>query len=117
MDQIRASVLREGKRQFICLGDGQGDFCPSLRLSDGDYVMPRKNYPLWNLICENPQLLKAQVHEWSNAEELQAILLQLIQSMDADHVSSSQLLSIDCKHEELSISSTEGLPLPLRVPH
>jgi len=30
------------KKQFIYLGDGSGDFCPSLKLRDGDHVLPRK---------------------------------------------------------------------------
>jgi pyridoxal phosphate phosphatase PHOSPHO2 len=30
------------KKQFIYLGDGSGDFCPSLKLRDGDHLLPRK---------------------------------------------------------------------------
>ncbi|KAJ0971399.1 hypothetical protein J5N97_019358 [Dioscorea zingiberensis] len=77
IDRIRASSSVEGKR-FIYVGDGMGDYCPSLRLTAGDHVMSRKNYPLWKLINDNAQLIKAEIHEWSNGEELEKILLKLI---------------------------------------
>ncbi|GFZ04246.1 pyridoxal phosphate phosphatase-related protein [Actinidia rufa] len=54
MERIQASVASEGKKKFIYLGDGSGDFCPSLKLREGDHVMPRKDYPLWDLICKKP---------------------------------------------------------------
>ncbi|KAB1209298.1 Inorganic pyrophosphatase 3 [Morella rubra] len=77
INQIQASVDKSGKKIFIYLGDGNGDYCPTLKLGEGDYVMPRKNYPLWNRICCNPMLIKAKVHEWSTGEELERILLYL----------------------------------------
>ncbi|KAF6139926.1 hypothetical protein GIB67_033308 [Kingdonia uniflora] len=47
-ERIRTSGLIEGKKRFIYLGDGNGDFCPSLKLGEGDFIMPRKNYPIWS---------------------------------------------------------------------
>lgn len=67
--------------RFIYVGDGRNDFCPTLKLAEGDCVMPRKNFPLWDRILANPQLVKAKVYEWSNGEDLARILLKLI-----DHV-------------------------------
>lgn len=78
MERIQASWSDNGKKTFIYLGDGKGDYCPTLKLGEGDHVMPRKNFPLWKLICNNPILIKAKVHEWDNEEKLEAILLQLI---------------------------------------
>ncbi|WOL14603.1 hypothetical protein Cni_G23383 [Canna indica] len=120
IDRIRASAFAEGKKQFIYLGDGKGDYCPSLRLTEGDYVMPRKDYPLWNLISSSSQMLKAEVHEWSNGEELEKVLLQLIHrsiSTDADRISANQLFSMDCKHGPVPASAAETISLPLPVPH
>ncbi|CAN6912408.1 unnamed protein product [Brassica oleracea] len=81
MDHIRASSSSSPKDQiltrFIYLGDGGGDFCPTLKLRECDCVMPRTNYPLWKRISDNPSLIKADVKEWSSAEELQRILMQL----------------------------------------
>ncbi|PWZ30549.1 Thiamine phosphate phosphatase-like protein [Zea mays] len=65
------------KRRFIYIGDGKGDYCPSLKLGEGDHVMARENYPLWHLICDNKQLLKAEVHPWNSGEGLEKTLLKL----------------------------------------
>lgn len=88
IDQIRASDSENGRRRFIYLGDGGGDFCPTLKLAKGDHVMPRKNYSLWKRICSNQTLIKAEVHEWSNGEELEKILLHLINT-SAEEISIS----------------------------
>ncbi|RDX88604.1 Inorganic pyrophosphatase 2, partial [Mucuna pruriens] len=80
IDQIRSS-LPENERRFIYLGDGSGDYCPTMKLEGGDFVMPRKNYPLWNQICSDPKLVAAQVHDWSNGEELENILLNLVNKL------------------------------------
>ncbi|KAG1367854.1 inorganic pyrophosphatase 2 [Cocos nucifera] len=118
IERIQAQASVEGKKRFIYLGDGKGDYCPSLRLSEEDYVMPRKNYPLWQLICDNPQQLKPEVHEWSNGEELEGILLQLIdRSITIDRKNAAQVFSVDCKFETIPMSPKESLPLALRVPH
>uniref|UniRef100_A0A1J3J2W0 Inorganic pyrophosphatase 3 n=1 Tax=Noccaea caerulescens TaxID=107243 RepID=A0A1J3J2W0_NOCCA len=79
MDHIRGSSHDDQiPTRFIYLGDGGGDFCPTLKLRECDCVMPRTNYPLWKRISDNSSLIKAQVKEWSNAEELQRILMQLV---------------------------------------
>lgn len=81
LDHICTSAPQCKKQRFIYLGDGRGDFCPTLKLRNNDYVMPRKNYPLWDRICSNQMLLKAEVIAWSNAEELQKFLLHLINTI------------------------------------
>lgn len=107
IEQIRAE--NRGKR-FIYLGDGSGDFCPSLKLGEGDYVMPRKDYSLWNCIGRNPDLVKAEVHEWSNGDELGKVLLCLI-----NKISSEEIIK---KSSECKVSSTqEAHPQTLTVPH
>ncbi|XP_072967019.1 thiamine phosphate phosphatase-like protein [Typha angustifolia] len=117
-DRIRASAVAEGKKHFIYLGDGKGDYCPSLRLTEADYVMPRKEFPLWDLV-NNTKFLKAEVHEWSNGEEFARVLLQLINKTTAadPNDSSAQLISADCKLETIPWSPKEGLLLSLKVPH
>ncbi|GFY98436.1 pyridoxal phosphate phosphatase-related protein [Actinidia rufa] len=78
IEQIQASIVEKWKGRIIYLGDGRGDFCPSLKLGEGNYVMPRKDFPLWKKICDNRKLIKAEVHEWRNGEELEKILIRLI---------------------------------------
>lgn len=77
MERIQATAS-DKKQHFIYIGDGKGDYCPSLKLGEGDHVMPKENYPLWNLIRNNKQLLKAEVHPWNSGEELEMTLLQLV---------------------------------------
>ncbi|KAE9448757.1 hypothetical protein C3L33_19345, partial [Rhododendron williamsianum] len=78
IEHIQASISEKGKIRMIYLGDGRGDFCPSLKLGEGDHVMPRKDFPLWKRICDDHAIIKAKVCEWSNGEELERILIQLI---------------------------------------
>ncbi|KAF1862235.1 hypothetical protein Lal_00026759 [Lupinus albus] len=79
INRIRGS-LPENKR-FIYIGDGKGDYCPTLKLEGSDFVMPRKDYPLSNQIFSDPKLVNAEVHEWSSGEELESILLKLINKL------------------------------------
>ncbi|XP_058214224.1 inorganic pyrophosphatase 2-like [Rhododendron vialii] len=78
IEQIEASISEKGKIRMVYLGDGRGDFCPGLKLGEGDHVMPRKDFPLWKRICDNRTITKAKVYEWSNGEELERNLSQLI---------------------------------------
>ncbi|KAF6172897.1 hypothetical protein GIB67_035451 [Kingdonia uniflora] len=126
MERIKASAFKEGKKQFIYLGDGKGDFCPSLRLREGDRLMPRKNYPLWELICSNPLSIKAEIHEWSDGEELKRILLYQIDSIVygdqigdsiiyGDKNTSDMLVSSDSKFQSSLLSAHNSVPQVLRV--
>lgn len=117
IERIQASISKDGSKKIIYLGDGAGDYCPSLKLTEADYMMPRKNFPVWDLISENPLLVKAEIHEWINGAELERVLLQIIERISTDEISSNsaQLLSADCKLQTISIAAHEGLPQPLSV--
>ncbi|KAJ6932434.1 inorganic pyrophosphatase 1-like [Populus alba x Populus x berolinensis] len=117
IERIQASISKDGSKKIIYLGDGSGDYCPSLKLTEADYVMPRKNFPVWDLISENPLLVKAEIHEWINGEELERVLLQIIERISTEEITSNsaQLLSADCKLQTISIAAHEGLPQPLSV--
>ena len=41
IDRIQNTVSELDNKRFIYLGDGTGDYCPSLRLRERDFVMPR----------------------------------------------------------------------------
>jgi len=114
IDRIQDSISQEGNKRMIYLGDGSGDYCPSLRLKERDYMMPRKNFPAWDLICKDPLLVKAEIHGWSDGEELEQVLLHLIAKISMEE--NSQFISSDCKLQTLSVSALEGLPkvLPVR---
>ncbi|KAJ0964607.1 hypothetical protein J5N97_025745 [Dioscorea zingiberensis] len=117
IERIKAEMVTEGKKRIIYLGDGKGDFCPSLKLSEDDFVMPRFKYPVWELITENRELIKAEVHEWSDAEEQEKTLLQLINKVAMADLSNAAQL-IDCKLQTVPISSPHGtFPKILPVHH
>ncbi|KAG9456520.1 hypothetical protein H6P81_001028 [Aristolochia fimbriata] len=117
IERIFASM--DAKKRFIYLGDGNGDYCPSLKLREGDFVMPRKNLQLWDLINGDPSLLKAEVHGWNYGEDQERVLLQLVNRIILEESSSTvQLLSTDCKLQTVPISTHEPLlPQALRVTH
>ncbi|KAG9129708.1 hypothetical protein Leryth_026213 [Lithospermum erythrorhizon] len=56
----KALSLGDRKVQYIYLGDGKGDFCPTLQLDERDYVMPRKEFALCDLVLKKSSLVKAQ---------------------------------------------------------
>ncbi|PHT79328.1 Inorganic pyrophosphatase 1 [Capsicum annuum] len=114
VERIQASLAKEGKKRMVYLGDGIGDFCPSLKLRKGDLVMPRKDFPAWNLINKNRTLVKAAVHEWTDGEELEHILLQLINIIIAEE---SQLVSVECKFQTMSRAANGALSGALPVPY
>ncbi|KAF5176695.1 Thiamine phosphate phosphatase-like protein [Thalictrum thalictroides] len=118
IDRIKASVFADGKKKhFIYLGDGKGDFCPSTKLRADDYVMPRKDFPVWDLICSNPLLVKAGVHEWSSWDDQQRILLHLINTILFDDIRiPSSLIASDCKLDTIPISTQEPLQQVVSVP-
>ncbi|XP_059634853.1 thiamine phosphate phosphatase-like protein [Cornus florida] len=120
IERIRASISENEKKRIIYLGDGNGDFCPSLKLEERDHVMPRKKFPLWERIRENPMHIKAEVHEWSDGEELKRILLQLIDTISIqDNIitsNSSQLNSSDCNSKTVLVEAHEMLPPSIPVP-
>lgn len=114
IERILASISAEegGKKRIIYLGDGNGDYCPSLKLREGDFVMPRKNYPLWNVISSSPLPLKAEIHEWSDGEELERVLLCLINALLLEERSSSSMASsIDGKPLTTPLPAQESLPM------
>jgi len=98
IERIQATAGTKNQH-FIYIGDGKGDYCPSLKLGEGDYVMPKENYSLWKLICSNKQLLKAEVHPWNSGEELEKTLLKLV---DKIITPPAQVSQFDCSKCEMS---------------
>ncbi|KAM3267702.1 inorganic pyrophosphatase 1-like [Capsicum chacoense] len=111
---MQASLAKEGKKRMIYLGDGPGDFCPSLKLKEHDYVMPRKDFPAWKLINENRHLIKAEIHGWANGEEQQHILLQIIKAIIIHE--ERQFLSVDSKFQTIPINAAHHEALPKALP-
>ncbi|KAJ7963153.1 Inorganic pyrophosphatase [Quillaja saponaria] len=113
IERIQDSIPLEENKRFIYLGDGSGDYCPSLRLRDRDFVMPRKNFPVWYLICKDPSLIKAEIHEWSDGEDLERVLIQLINTISMEE--NSHFIPADCKLQTIAVSGHEVLSQALPV--
>ncbi|KAJ4958565.1 hypothetical protein NE237_025676 [Protea cynaroides] len=111
IERIQASQFAEGKKRFIYLGDGKGDYCSSLKFGERDGVLRRRHFPFWEQICNNPLLIKAEIHEWSYGEELEKVLLHLINMVtieESSNTNSAQLISGDCKLHSIPISTHES---------
>ncbi|KAL2332295.1 hypothetical protein Fmac_019876 [Flemingia macrophylla] len=74
---------------------------PNMSKKVKDFVMPRKNFPVWDLICKDPSLIKAEIHKWSDGKELEQVLMQLINQASLEE--SNQISSADCKLHNLSL--------------
>jgi pyridoxal phosphate phosphatase PHOSPHO2 len=72
-----AAGMRRPSR-VVYLGDGRGDYCPTLKLAERDYMMPRKGYPVWDLIAGDRRAVRADVRGWADFKDLETVLLDII---------------------------------------
>ncbi|XP_050231735.1 inorganic pyrophosphatase 2-like [Mercurialis annua] len=112
VERIQASE-DNNKKRIVYLGDGDGDYCPSLKLTRDDFLMPRKKFPVWELICRNSVKINAEIHEWIDGEEFERVLLEIIGAVS---VQGSQFLSSDdCRLLTSTVAAHEPLPNSLSV--
>ncbi|XP_028790572.1 inorganic pyrophosphatase 2-like [Neltuma alba] len=122
IERIQKCVAAEGSKKFIYLGDGSGDFCPSLKLKDTDSLMPRKNFALCDLVSKNCNRIKAEVHGWIDGEELRQVLLRIINThhQEANKSStedSTPIMAVDCKMVgPTPMDAPKNLPQAIPVP-
>jgi len=120
IERIQNPLAGAGKKKVIYIGDGNGDFCPSLKL-ESDHLMPRTGFPLCDLVAKNSTKIKAQVHGWRDGKELHHVLLHLInKTIEEGNIinNTPQTISLDCKLVPTSIPIDTHQPLPkaLSVP-
>ncbi|CAN6230912.1 unnamed protein product [Urochloa humidicola] len=75
-EEAAAAAGRRRRRAVVYLGDGKGDYCPSMKLGEGDYVMPRAGYPVCDLIAAAAPA--AAVRAWDGFEDLERVLLGIV---------------------------------------
>ncbi|KAF1859219.1 hypothetical protein Lal_00009803 [Lupinus albus] len=118
IERIQNLLDGSGKKKFIYLGDGSGDFCPSLKLKDNDYLMPRTNFALCDLVSKNSKDIKPEVHAWKDGEELKNILVHIInKTIGEENNIIRPTISVDCMLETISIDAHKNFPKVLSVPH
>jgi phosphoethanolamine/phosphocholine phosphatase len=116
--EAEAETASSAKPRVIYLGDGRGDYCPALRLARTDFVMPRRGYPVWDLICEDPARLQAEVHPWTDGAELEETLLRLVRRALVEDAAlpPPPPPPLDCKLESMPVAAQDGMPIvPLGV--
>ncbi|PNX77640.1 inorganic pyrophosphatase 2-like [Trifolium pratense] len=120
MERLQNSLEDEGKKKIIYLGDGNGDFCPSLKLKESDYLMPRMNFALSDLVSKNSNDIKANVHDWMDGEELENVLLHIINKANnigkENNIVGPKIISNDCKLGTVSIDAHKIFPEAIAVP-
>ncbi|KAJ3693836.1 hypothetical protein LUZ60_009316 [Juncus effusus] len=78
IEELHKLTQNNVKKRIIYVGDGKGDYCPSLKLTKNDIIMPRKNYSLWKLIHDNINSIDAEIHEWSDYSDLESLLIRFV---------------------------------------
>lgn len=109
-------VLREARaarKRVVYLGDGRGDYCPALRLRREDFVMPRRGFPVWDLICEDPAKVQAEVHPWADGADMEDTLLGIVRRVLVEDAAAA--VPLDCKLESMPVAVQDGMPMPLGV--
>ena len=74
---------------IVYVGDGHNDFCPSLRLSEKDFVFPRKGFSLMKYIekmeAEKGFKIKANIHAWDSGHDIMKVLSSNIPLLSAEN--------------------------------
>ncbi|KAH7299619.1 hypothetical protein KP509_24G021100 [Ceratopteris richardii] len=117
IEKIQSEMLLS--KRVIYVGDGCGDYCPTLRLREGDFVLPRKEYPLWEMLNEKSAHVRAAVHPWATGAEMKVLLMNLINGsarMEEEQppadISDVNCATIALVHREQSrdVSSVKAVP-------
>ncbi|KAJ0751649.1 putative inorganic diphosphatase [Helianthus annuus] len=76
IDEIRHSDKK--KRGIIYVGDGRDDLCPTLKLTEQDYVMPKEKKTLHHMLTLAKVPIKPKIHAWKDGEQLENNLIRLL---------------------------------------
>ena len=59
---LNSILAKSSYDKVVYIGDGSNDVCPSLKLTENDHVLARKDYPLANKLQELSATLKPKLH-------------------------------------------------------
>ncbi|XP_030530647.1 inorganic pyrophosphatase 1-like isoform X2 [Rhodamnia argentea] len=119
MDKIRSSASAEGKKRFVYVGDGNADLCAGMKLEEEDVLLPRKGFPVWDLICRNPTLVKARIREWTDAAELETVLLNSVDALgrlENGNAKAIRPIPVACKFQTSLLDAAPKSPTVRREP-
>ncbi|KAK4852917.1 hypothetical protein QYF36_001105 [Acer negundo] len=103
--KISCESSKGKKKRFIYVGAGSADFCGGLKLVEGDILMARNKFPVWDLIISsNPLSIKAHIHAWNDGEELGIGLVNLINTIFIQDNCSCEPGNADFKSQTTSLS-------------
>ncbi|KAK4319112.1 hypothetical protein Pmani_009945 [Petrolisthes manimaculis] len=93
--ELKKSYIKSREEQNVVfstiayVGDGDNDFCPSIRLRGRDLVFPRRGYNLYNRIESYERKgfhLDAEVHPWDSGRDILEKLLPHYQTLNSNQV-------------------------------
>jgi len=69
--------------KIVYVGDGRGDYCPSLQLRETDFILARANWALHKLLTktqqqQQQQQLRAKVVPWDNGSDIYNFFVKAI---------------------------------------
>ncbi|XP_022754140.1 inorganic pyrophosphatase 2-like [Durio zibethinus] len=77
------------------------------KLGEDDFLMPWKNFAVWELVCSNIKLIRANIHELNDGEELGTVLSNLINKLFSEENCAAcgcyQIVPVDCKFHKSSV--------------
>ncbi|KAJ0751654.1 putative inorganic diphosphatase [Helianthus annuus] len=76
IDKIRESDTK--KRGIIYIGDGKDDFCPVMKLTEEDHVMPKEKLILYYILTLTKLPVNPKIHAWKDGEQLENNLVRLL---------------------------------------
>lgn len=89
------------------MGDASNDFCPSTRLSRerGDLVLARRGLSLEQRIKERPELIKAEIVYWQDAQDVLEVTKDIFFGRDRTAGALSSLLGSTAASSTTSLST------------
>jgi len=78
-EHCRKSGIKYDVIAFV--GDGENDFCPTLRLRESDMVFPRQTFPLDKHIIEGRDKVAANVRPWETGRDIMRALKEVFMNV------------------------------------
>jgi len=78
-EHCRKSGIKYDVVAFV--GDGENDFCPTLRLRECDMVFPRRTFPLDKHIIEGRDKVAANVRPWETGRDIMSSLKEVFMNV------------------------------------